>query len=193
MYREIDKCRMSTCDPTDTHRNRHQKSPPKSEKSARPHEEQSFIHTSHFKTLSQQKYFQSIIPRSRGLFQTVKCFLKFINTVWKLGIFETRGLLHITLFLNKTIQEGRFNIHLENFKTLGSSKCKKDSNSFQTSNRGKSLLKINTLFLAQPLGNKTSLVSNNQPIITLLVFENPLRSDGITGRWRLDQNPNFVS
>ena len=25
MYREIDKCRMLTCDPTDTHRNRHKK------------------------------------------------------------------------------------------------------------------------------------------------------------------------
>jgi len=75
---------------------------------------------------------------------------------------------------------------LENLKTLGSSKCKKNSNSFQTSNRGKSFLKINTLFLAKPLGNKTSLVSNNQTILTLLVFENPLRSDGITSRWRLD-------
>src|SRR6185437_4532567 len=48
-------------------------------------------------------------------------------------------------------------------------------------------------FLAKPLGNKTSLVPNNQTILTLLVFENPLRSDGITSRWRLDQNPNLVS
>src|SRR6185437_13192220 len=60
--------------------------------SARSHEEQSFINTSHFKALSQQKGFQSIIPSSRCLFQTVNSFLKFINTVWKLGIFETRGL-----------------------------------------------------------------------------------------------------
>src|SRR4029078_4074502 len=112
--------------------------------------------------------------------------LKFINTVWKLGIFKTRGLLHINLFFDKTIQEGRFHIHLETLKTLGSSKCKKGSNSFQTSNRGKSLLKINALFLAKPLGNKSSFVSNNQPILTLLVFENPFRSDGITSRWRLD-------
>ena len=72
--------------------------------------------------------------------------------------FSKPGLLYINLFFDKTIQEGRFNIHLENLKTLGSSKCKKKLNSFQTSNRGKSFLKINTLFLAKPLGNKTSLV-----------------------------------
>src|SRR6185437_6878463 len=126
--------------------------------SARSHEEQSFINTSHFKTLSEQKDFQSIIPSSRCLFQTVKSFLKFINMVWKFGIFETRGLLYINLFFNKTIQEGRFNIHLENLKTLGSSKCKKDSNSLQTSNRSKGFLKINTLFLAKPLGNKTRVL-----------------------------------
>jgi len=40
--------------------------------------------------------------------------------------------------------------------------------------------------LAKPLVNKTSLVSNNEPILTLLVFENPFHSDGITSRWRLD-------
>jgi len=95
-------------------------------------------------------------------------------------------LFQINLFFDKIIQEGIFNVHLENFKTLRSSKCKKDPNRFQTSNKGKSILKINPFFLAKPLGNKTSLASNNQPILTLLVFENPLRSDGITNRWRLD-------
>src|SRR4029078_8941784 len=54
--------------------------------SARSPEEQSFISTSHFKALSQQKGFQSIIPSSRCLFQTVKSCLEFINMVWKFGI-----------------------------------------------------------------------------------------------------------
>src|SRR6185295_6014135 len=51
---------------------------------------------------------------------------------------------------------------------------------------------INTLFLAKPQGYKSSLVPHYQPIFTLLVLENPLGSNGVTSRRRLNQNPNLI-
>jgi hypothetical protein len=59
----------------------------------------SFVNITYFKTLSKQKGFQTLIPGSRGLFQTIQSFFKFKNMVWKLGILEHRGLIHINLFL----------------------------------------------------------------------------------------------
>jgi hypothetical protein len=43
--------------------------------------------------------FQTPIPGSRGLFQTIQSFLEYEYRVCKLGTFKTRGLPNINFFL----------------------------------------------------------------------------------------------
>jgi hypothetical protein len=83
--------------------------------------------------------------------------------VWKLRTLKIRGLPHINLFLYIPIQESTFDIHLKRFRTLQSSKSKKDSNGFKMGNKGKGFLIINTIFLAKPLGNQPLLFLTTNP------------------------------
>jgi hypothetical protein len=81
-------------------------------------EKKSFVHRAHFKTLRKHEIFQTLIPGSRGLFQTIQSFLEFKNMVWKLGTLKTMGLPNIYRFLYVPIQKGSFDIHLKKIKTL---------------------------------------------------------------------------
>jgi hypothetical protein len=81
-------------------------------------EKRTFVHRAHFKTLRKEKRFQTLMPGSRGLFQTIQSFLEFKNVVWKLGTLKTRGLHNIYLFLYIPIQKGTFDIHLKKLKTV---------------------------------------------------------------------------
>ena len=65
-------------------------------------QEKSFINIHHFETLSFQKLLDTIIPCSRSCLKTIQSFSKLENTVWELGVFETRGLFYINFF-NKSI------------------------------------------------------------------------------------------
>jgi hypothetical protein len=63
-------------------------------------EEQSLIYGSHPKTLIKQESFQTLIPGSRGLFQTIQGFVEFKNMVGELRIFKARGVAsHKPLYL----------------------------------------------------------------------------------------------
>src|SRR5579883_1113058 len=88
-------------------------------------EKECFINRTHFKAIFKQKGFQSSIPGSRGLFQTIQGFLKFKHSVRVLGVFKAWGLPNINLFLYKPIQESTFNIHLKKLKPLEAAKAKR--------------------------------------------------------------------
>jgi hypothetical protein len=63
------------------------------EVSALLEEEQSLIYETHAKTLIEQESFQTLIPGSRGLFQTIQGFVESKNMVGVLRIFKARGCL----------------------------------------------------------------------------------------------------
>jgi hypothetical protein len=86
-------------------------------------EKQSFINRAHLKTFIGQEGFQTLIPDSRGLCQTIQGFVEFKNMVGKLRIFKARGLPHINLFLYVPVQEGTLHVHLIQLEPFQSCKC----------------------------------------------------------------------
>jgi hypothetical protein len=56
-------------------------------------EKKSFVHRAYFKTLRKQKRFQTLIPGSRGLFQTIQSFLEFKTWFGNLELSKPGGCL----------------------------------------------------------------------------------------------------
>ena len=68
-----------------------------------------------YKTICFDKLIKAFIPTPRGLHQSVNGLLELAHFVSSLWIDKTFRLHHIQLFLQKTIQECSFDIHLPNF------------------------------------------------------------------------------
>jgi hypothetical protein len=59
-------------------------------------EKKSFVHRAHFKTLRKQKRFQTLIPGSMGLFQTIQNVLEFKMWFGNLELSKPGGCLTYT-------------------------------------------------------------------------------------------------
>jgi hypothetical protein len=74
--------------------------------------EKSRIGFAYFKALFKQEFLKEFIPCSWCLLKPIERLLEFVDMVRKLGIFETRWLLNIDKFLDRTIKECTLHIHL---------------------------------------------------------------------------------
>jgi hypothetical protein len=61
---------------------------------------------------------QAFIPCSWGLLEPIKRLLEFIHMVRVLTIFKAGRLLNIDLFLDGSIKEGTFHVHLIKLKAM---------------------------------------------------------------------------
>ena len=75
------------------------------------------------------------IPSTGGLLKTIKRFLKATN---KLG-----RLFHVDFFMQVSMQEGGFDIHLMEFPFIGCNKGKNKVNGVHFGNRGKGFSIVN--------------------------------------------------
>jgi hypothetical protein len=65
-----------------------------------------------FEAISDKKISQAFIPCSWGLLEPIKRLWEFINIVKVLTIFKVGRLLNLDLFLDWSIEEGTFHVHL---------------------------------------------------------------------------------
>ncbi|KAJ0886687.1 hypothetical protein HanRHA438_Chr09g0382311 [Helianthus annuus] len=73
--------------------------------------------------------------------------------IWFKWILKTRRLTNIYLFLNLTIEECTFDIHLKHVYIVVDSKGQEQTNNFQSCYRGKSFIIVNALFLSKTLNH----------------------------------------
>ncbi|KAJ9535178.1 LOW QUALITY PROTEIN: hypothetical protein OSB04_un001742 [Centaurea solstitialis] len=92
----------------------------------------------------------------------------------KIWIDEPFRLLYIDLFMQDSIQERRFDIHLKYLDVLVSRIGQKDSNRLDPRYRCKSLIVVNTFLLRVTFSNQSRFVSDNQSGFIFLISEDPL-------------------
>jgi hypothetical protein len=83
--------------------------------------EESRIGFTDFEAISDKKISQAFIPSSWGLLEPIKRLREFIHMVRILTIFKAERLLNIDLFLDRSIEEGTFYVHLIKLKAMVSS------------------------------------------------------------------------
>ena len=82
----------------------------------------------------------------RDLLKTIKRFFKVANKA-RVILDKTRRLFHVDLFMQVSMQEGGFDIHLMDFPFLRCSKGKNKVNGVHFGNRGKRFGIVSTLNL----------------------------------------------
>lgn len=88
------------------------------------------------KASSQKKAIHFGIPSTSGLLKTIKRFLKATNKA-RVIVDKTRRLFHVNLFMQFSMEEDRFDIHLMDFSLVGCHKGKNKANGVHFENRGK--------------------------------------------------------
>src|SRR3954467_15192531 len=99
--------------------------------------------------------------------------------VWEVGVLKSRGLLDIYQFIQGTIKECTFYIHLLQFKVMMCRISKKDTDGLKASHGCICLSIINAFNLRELLCNQSCLVTHNNSMAILLVFEYPLGTNNI--------------
>ena len=82
----------------------------------------------------------------RGLLKTIQIFLKAANKD-RVILDKTGRSFHVDFFMQVSMQEGGFDIHLIDFPFIGWSKGKNKVNGVHFGNRGKGFSIVNTLNL----------------------------------------------
>ena len=86
------------------------------------------------------------IPRTRGLLKSIKRFLKAANKA-RVIVDKTSRLFHVNLFMQVSMQEDRFDIHLMDFPLIGCNKGKNKVNGVHFGNMSKAFGIVNALNL----------------------------------------------
>src|SRR3954468_8802936 len=86
--------------------------------------EECWIEGTGFEALADEEVTQCVIPSPRGLLQSIQGFLQLVHHVRVLTIFKPWRLSNIYFFLDITIEECTFHIHLIHLDVMMISKCK---------------------------------------------------------------------
>ena len=89
------------------------------------------------------------IPRSGSLIETIKRFLKVTNKA-KVILDIARRLFHVDFFLQISMQEGGFNVHMMDLPFMWGNKGKNKLNGIHSSYKGKGFIIINLTQNPQP-------------------------------------------
>src|SRR3954467_9780187 len=109
----------------------------------------------------------------------MKSLVQFLYHVRILRVLKTWWLHNIDFFLDLSVKECTFHIHLIKQYTIVICKSKHDTNRFKSSNWSIGITKINTFDLCVTLCNQSSLVPYHNAIFILLVAKYPLRANDI--------------
>ena len=118
-----------------------------------------------------------------------------MQPAYKIGvciILITFWLHHINLFLQITMQEGIFHIHLMQRPSLCSSHSNYCSHGCHPCNWAESFLIVNSICLRKTFGNQSCLVPANRPISIVLYFVNPLAANSLLIMRQRHQIPSVV-
>ena len=82
----------------------------------------------------------------RGLLKTIKRFLKATNKA-RVILDKIERFFHVYFFMQVSMQEDKFDIHLMDFPFIGCNKGKNEANGVHFGNRGKGFDIVNALNL----------------------------------------------
>ena len=119
----------------------------------------------------------SIIPRTRRLFQAIKCFLQSVHLIFFTWNFIALRLLHINFIFQNTIQKSWFNIKLIYIPIVMSWNSQNSSNCIKSSNWSKSFVEIDTFSLHVSLGNQPHLIFLDWTIWSIFDFIDPFQAN----------------
>ena len=112
----------------------------------------------------------------RGLLKTINLFLE--ETDKDIVILDkTKRLFHLDLFMQISMQEGKFDIHLMDLPFIGWNKGKNKVNEVHFGNRGKCFSIFSALNLWKTFSNEYAFVFINFTISSILFSINPLAFD----------------
>jgi hypothetical protein len=92
------------------------------------------------------------IPSSGSFLKTIKIFIKPTNKA-RVILDIARRLFHVDFFLQISMQEGGFNIHMMDLPFMGGNKGTKKVDGSHFGYRGKGLIIVNSLNLGKSFGN----------------------------------------
>lgn len=118
-------------------------------------------------------------PSTGCLFEPIKWFAEFANTMGSKRISKAERLLHADLFLQKTIEKIIMNIKLLHGLMTGSSKCQNNIYGGWFDHGAKTLFIIESFLLIKALGNETGLVASNRAIYFSFDTKHPFALDHI--------------
>ena len=105
------------------------------------------------------------------------------------SILKTRGLLHVDIFGQKTVEKSITHINLSKTSPAGDSEREDQMNRGRLHHRAESISIVDPLLLSKTASNEASFVLVNRTIRTMLGLKDPLAAHNINTRRPRHQHP----
>src|SRR5258706_271763 len=143
-----------------------------------------------FKTSIYKELGERLVPNSRRLFKTIKCFVQTANP--SSSIIETFRLIDVDLLLNASVKESSLDVHLFDLEVSCSCDGKERFIAHRFHNRREGLIKVNPSFLFVTLYHPSCLITTDPSFTVPLVLDNPSGLENCAISRSVDECPGVV-